>query len=257
MAGGSAIYLGKTGATGGVTGPHGHFEVIKGGKRYGLSQARTDLGQNIQFRLPGSQAWQQMYSQGTGGQFRLNPAIGLTEGIGIRDVHPVTGARNVAHQGEDYNFPEGTDLRFMGGGSVQGLQNVGRAGNISTLRTGPYKLDIFHMSKLPGAASAPESTRAPVAPVLPGSTPVPPVGAAAAEDTRTKDILEAFMYGTQYQQPQKEKTLADTLKGELLAGALTNALAPRKSFLSSFVGQQPYLMGQAASTSDYLSGYLV
>jgi hypothetical protein len=250
MAGGSAIYLGKTGATGGVTGAHGHFEVIKDGKRFGLSQARADLGQNIQFRLPNEQAWQQMYSPVTGGQFRLNPAIGLTEGIGIRAVHPVTGAKNVAHQGEDYSFPEGTDLRFMGGGNVQGLQNVGRAGNISTLRTGPYKLDMFHMSKLPGAASAPESMRVPEAPVLPGGTP-------ATEDTRTKDILEAFMYGTQYQQPQKEKTLADTLKGELITGALTNALAPRRSFLSSFIGQQPYLMGQAVSTSDYLAGYPV
>jgi hypothetical protein len=254
MAGGPAIYLGKTGATGGVTGAHGHFEVIKDGKRYGLSQARADLGQKIQFRLPNEQAWQQMYSPATGGQFRLNPAIGLTEGIGMRAVHPVTGAKNVAHQGEDYNFPEGTDLRFMGGGNVQGLANVGRAGNISTLRTGPYKLDMFHMSKLPGAASAPESTVIPEAPVLPGGAPTT---TTTTSDTRTKDILEAFMYGTQYQQPQKEKTLADTLKGELLAGALTNALSPKKSFLSSFVGQQPYLMGQAASTSNYLSGYPV
>ena len=248
MAGGSAIYLGKTGATGGVTGPHGHFEVIKDGKRYGLSKARADLGQKIQFRLPGSEGWQQMYSQGTGGQFQLNPAVGLTEGMGIRAVHPVTGAKNVAHQGEDYSFPEGTDLRFMGGGNVQGLQNVGRAGNISTLRTGPYKLDVFHMSKLPGAASAPESTAIPEAPVLPG-------GAPAANDTRTRDIIEAFMYGKTSQQPQKEKNLADTLKGELIAGALSNALAPQKSFLSSFVTQQPYLMGQAASTANYLSGY--
>jgi len=248
MAAGSAIYQGKTGATGGTTGPHGHFEVFKNGKRYGLSQARADLGQKIQFRLPGSQEWQQMYSPQAGGQFKLNPALSLTEGIGIRAVHPVTGAKNVPHQGEDYNFPEGTDLRFMGGGTVSGLANVGRAGNISTLRTGPYKLDIFHMSKLPGAASAPESMQVPRAPVLPG-------GAPATDDTRTKDILEAFMYGTQYQQPQKEKTLAETLKGELIAGALTNALAPRRSFLSSFVGQQPYLMGQAASTSDYLNGY--
>jgi hypothetical protein len=250
MSAGSAIYLGKTGATGGVTGAHGHFEVIKDGKRYGLSQARSDLGQKIQFRLPNEQAWQQMYSPVTGGQFRLNPAIGLTEGIGIRAVHPVTGAKNVAHQGEDYNFPEGTDLRFMGGGSVAGLPNVGRAGNISTLRTGPYKLDMFHMSKLPGAAAAPETMQAPQAPVLPG-------GAPATGDTRTRDILEAFMYGTASQQPQKEKSLADTLKGELISGALNNALAPKKSFLSSFVGQQPYLMGQAASTVNYLSGYPV
>ena len=251
MAGGSAIYLGKTGTTGGVTGAHGHFEVIKDGKRYGLSQARSDLGQKIQFRLPNEQAWQQMYSPAAGGQFRLNPAVGLTEGIGMRAVNPVTGAKNVEHRGEDYSFPEGTDLRFMGGGNVSGLSNVGAAGNISTLRTGPYKLDMFHMSKLPGAASAPESGVIPEAPMLPGETPT----TTTTSDTRTKDILEAFMYGTQYQQPQKEKTLADTLKGELIAGALTNALAPKKSFLSSFVGQEPYLMGQAASTSNYLSGY--
>ena len=93
----------------------------------------------------------------------------------------------------------------------------------------------------------------------PSALPITSVGAstkqAPTSDTRTQDVLEAFMYGTQYQEPKKEKTLAETLKGELLAGALTNALAPKKSFLSSFVNQQPYLMGQAASTSNYLSGY--
>jgi hypothetical protein len=98
-----------------------------------------------------------------------------------------------------------------------------------------------------------ESTTLPAAPVLPGATP--PSTSTATNDTRTKDVLEAFLYGTQYQKPKEEKTLAETLKGELLAGALANVLAPKKSFLSSFVNQQPYLMGQAASTSDYLSGY--
>jgi hypothetical protein len=212
---GSSIYLGKTGATGGVTGAHGHFEVIKDGKRYGLSQARADLGQNIQFRLPGSQTWQQMYSQGTGGQFQLNPAVALTEGIGIREIHPVTGARNVAHQGEDYSFPEGTSLRFLGGGNVQGLSNVGRAGNISTLHTGPYKLDVFHMSELPKTASAAETNQLPTAPVLPGTPP------------------------TTAQQPTQ--TTEDLLKRMLLQ----EALAPSKSqdFLTSFLMQNPYLAG--------------
>lgn len=94
---------------------------------------------------------------------------------------------------------------------------------------------------------------------IPLATPLPGTGTSAVQaptsDTRTGDILEAFMYGTQYQQPQKEKTLAETLKGELLSGALASALTPKKSFLSSFINQQPYLMGQAASTSDYLTGY--
>ena len=252
MSGGPTIFLGQTGASGGVTGAHGHFEVFKNGKRYPLSQTRSDIGQNIQFRLPGSQTWQQMYQKGASKQFQLNPAIALTEGIGIRAIHPVTGEQNVEHRGEDYNFPEGTSLRFMGGGNVEGLSDVGRAGNISRLRTGPYQLDVFHMLKAPSAASAMESSSLPQVPVLPVAAQTP---TTATRDTRTGDILEAFMYGTQYQQPQKEKTLAETLKGELLAGALASVLAPKKSFLSSFLNQQPYLMGQAASTSDYLSGY--
>jgi hypothetical protein len=258
MAGGPSIYLGQTGATGGVTGPHGHFEVFKGDKRYPLSQTRSDLGQKIQFRLPGTQAWQQMYRQGSGGQFQLNPVLQLTGGMGIRAVHPVTGAHNVAHRGEDYNFPEGTDLRFMGGGNVEGLVNVGRAGNISRLRTGPYQLDVFHMLKAPNAASVMESASLPPVPTLPappGTLQTRTTPAAEPKNTRTEDIIEAFMYGKQYQEPQKERSLEDTLKGELLTGALTNALAPKKSFLSSFINQQPYLMGQAASTSNYLSGY--
>jgi hypothetical protein len=253
MSGGPTIFTGQTGSSGGSTGPHGHFEVFKNGKRYPLSQTRSDLGQKIQFRLPGSETWQQMYRQNPGGKFQLNPAIQLTEGIGIRPVHPVTGARNVEHRGEDYNFPEGTSLRFMGGGSVEGIANAGRAGNISRLRTGPYQLDVFHMLKAPQAASAMESTTLPPVPTLPGATQ--PSTSTATNDTRTKDVLEAFMYGTQYQEPKKEKTLAETLKGELLSGALASVLSPKKSFLSSFINQQPYLMGQAASTSDYLSGY--
>ena len=221
MSAGSAIYLGKTGATGGVTGPHGHFEVIKDGKRYGLSQARADLGQKIQFRLPGSEGWQQMYSPQTGGQFKLNPAVSLTEGVGIRAVHPVTGAKNVAHQGEDYSFPEGTDLRFMGGGTVQGLSNVGRAGNISTLRTGPYKLDVFHMNKLPGDASAPETGVAPAAPMLPGA----PQNYDQASQ-RTQDLLEAFMYGTKYKETQKPKSFLDTMREQVTQSMLNQALNP-------------------------------
>ena len=230
MAIGPSIYLGKTGASGGVRGPHGHFEVIKDGKRYGLSQTRADIGQKIQFRLPGSEIWQQMYSQGVGGRFQLNPAIALTEGMGTRAVHPVTGAKNVAHQGEDYSFPTGTDLRFMGGGKVQGLANVGRAGNISTLHTGPYKLDVFHMSKLPETASALESTTAPEDPQLPGSTTQ-----ASNEDSVNK-LLEALGIGKQ-----------PTLKDMLVSQALNQALQ-RKQEMSSFASlpQAGYISPQQA-----------
>jgi len=226
MSSGPSIYMGKTGSSGGVTGPHGHFEVIKGGKRYGLSQARSDIGQKIQFRLPGSQEWQQMYSQGAGGQFQLNPAITMSEGMGTRAVHPVTGARNVAHLGEDYSFPEGTDLRFMGGGNVQGLSNVGRAGNIATLHTGPYKLDVFHMSKLPQAASALESTTIPDAPVLPGNN---------TPDQNTDKLLEQLLG----KQP--------TIKDILLSRALGQALERRQEMSNLFnTPQAGYISPQQA-----------
>jgi len=247
MATGPSLYLGKTGATGGVTGAHGHFEVIKDGKRYGLSQARSDIGQNIQFRLPGSQDWQQMYRQREAGKFELNPGVALTEGIGVRETHPVTGAKNVAHQGEDYSFPEGTDLRFMGGGNVQGIPNVGRAGNISALHTGPYRLDVFHMSKLPDAASAAMSTQGPSIPALPTST------TQATTDTRTKDILEAFLYGVGAQKP---KTPEPSFANKLVTGLMQSALAPQPNFLSNYIKQEPYIQGQGASTNDYLYGLL-
>lgn len=210
MALNSATYssLGKTGVTGGVTGPHGHFEVTKDGKRYGLSQARGDIGQNIQFRLPGTQEWQQMYRPQAGGQYQLNPAISLTEGIGIRGIHPVTGERNVAHQGEDYSFPANTDLRYAGAGSVQGTANAGRAGNISTLQTGPYKLDIFHMNELPKNTTVAESNQ-------PGA---PTYGESKQ---RTEDLLTAFLLGKKNSEQQVSPI--DFLKQQLLASALNKS----------------------------------
>lgn len=169
---GPSIYLGQVGSTGRSTGPHSHKEVIdlKTGKRIPLSQARTDIGQRIQFRLPGSQEWQQLYKQTAPGQFQLNPGAPITSPKGMRQ-HPVTG-KQAYHYGEDYGLPKGTDLRFMGAGSVEGIANYGNAGNIARLKTGDnrYQLDIFHLDKLPGTAKVGTSEQ-PAAPQLPGTTP--------------------------------------------------------------------------------------
>jgi hypothetical protein len=124
---------------------------MKDGKRFPLSKARSDIGQYLQFRLPEQEAWQSLYSK-QGNDFVLNPAATLTSPMGMRR-HPVHGDMR-EHMGEDYGgFPEGTQLRFLGQGSVATHANRGGAGNVSSLRTGPYELQTFHLSELPGAST--------------------------------------------------------------------------------------------------------
>ena len=148
---GPALYLGRVGSTGTATGPHAHWEVLKDGKRFPLSKARTDIGQYLQFRLPGQESWQTLYSK-QGDDFVLNSAASLTSPMGMRK-HPVHGDMR-EHGGEDYALPENTQLRFLGPGSVATHRNKGGAGNVSSLRTGPYELQTFHLSELPEVAIA-------------------------------------------------------------------------------------------------------
>jgi hypothetical protein len=107
-------------------------------------------------------------------------------------------------------------------------------------------------SELAIAPSGPLSAPPP-APVLP-----PPSGQGQqqqqTQDTRTADLLEAFMYGTQYKEKDKEEK--PTLANQLLAGALSQALSPQKTFISRYIQGEPYIQGQAASTYNYLQGLL-
>jgi hypothetical protein len=233
MATGPALYLGQVGSTGRSTGPHSHKEVLdlRTGKRLPLSQARGDLGQRIQFRLPGSKEWQQLYRQTASDQFQLNPSAPMTSPKGMRK-HPVTG-QQAYHYGEDYGLPQGTDLRFLGSGAVEGIANYGNAGNIARLRTGDnrYQLDVFHLSKLPGAAKV-GSSAAPAAPQLPGST-----AQQDPNDARVLNLFETlFGGGTQ----EKQESLSDTLMGGLLQQALNRRgnLGVDIDALSG--GQNPY-----------------
>lgn len=257
MSVGPAIYLGQVGSTGRSTGPHAHKEVIdlRTGKRIPLSQARSDIGQRIQFRLPGSKDWQQLYRQTQPGQFELNPLAPMTSPKGMR-THPVTG-KKAYHQGEDYSLPTGTDLRFMGSGSVEGIANYGNAGNVGRLRTGDnrYQLDIFHLNKLPGAAKVGDTTT-PAAPQLPGATTAPTPG-SGTEAERERDILKSFMLGTRYQlkgqEKEKPKSFSEQLKENMVSGLIGQAMNPN-SFLGGFVDGDPYLGGRSAALQDYLSG---
>jgi hypothetical protein len=193
---GPALYKGKVGSTGVSNGPHAHFALTKDGKPIPLSIARKDIGQHLQFRLPGREDWQSVYSPENQG-FRLNPATQITSPMGKRTA-PAPGA-STDHLGEDYAFPEGTSLRFLGSGSISTHAGLGSAGNVSALRTGPYELQTFHLSELPEVATTRGQT-APEAPILP--TP----------DQNTDTLMES-LFG-------KQKSLKDVLTASLLQQAL-------------------------------------
>ena len=236
----SYLKLGTQGATGVATGPHFHFELKKDGKRIPLKTARKDIGQYLEVLTPGAKNWSQLYGGEQQG-FALNPAATVTSEMGLRKA-PKPGA-STEHGGMDIAFKPGTQLRFRGQGSVATHAGLGAAGNVSSLRTGPYELGVFHLSELPNAVTTrPTETVA---------------GSDRSESSRAEDILKAFMYGAQTKKeaPEQELNLLDKIKGELVGNLLSQALNP-VSFLSSYQNSNPFLMGQSAATSDYLDGFL-
>lgn len=244
---GPALFLGKVGATGGTsTGPHAHWEVMKDGKRFPLSKARKDIGQFLQFRLPGQENWQQLYSPESQG-FRLNPAATITSPMGPRTA-PSPGA-STNHRGEDYGFPEGTALRFLGQGSVSTHSGQGAAGNVSALRTGPYELQTFHLSELPQAAT---TRRNEAAAEATGTTPEAWAQAYVQNQienqTQQGKLIDALI--NVISEKEKPKSLMEQMKEGLIGGALQQALTP-KNFLSQFTGSDPYLQGQQYATSQF------
>ena len=239
MATGPALYLGRIGSTGTSTAPHGHFEVKKDGRYFPLSKTRADLGQYLQYRKPGEENWTPFFTkQGT--EFVQAPGLQLTSPMGMRE-HPVHGGQR-EHKGEDYGLPQGTQLRFVGQGSVATQANQGGAGNVSSLRTGPYEFATFHLSELPGASTTRTSDAAVTTP------------ATTQEATgRTEDILKAFLYGAGQKEKQSQKTLQEELKEQMIGGLLNQALNP-STFLSSYSTTNPFLSGRSAATSDFLGG---
>jgi hypothetical protein len=232
------LNLGTQGATGTATGPHFHFGLKKDGKQIPLNIARKDVGQYLEVLTPGSKNWSPLYGSEQQG-FKLNPAGMVTSEMGARTA-PTAGA-STDHQGMDIAFAPGTQLRYRGTGSVATNMNAGGAGNVSSLRTGPYQLDTFHLDKVPDAAT----TRATGQPTT-GTT------ASSGQDTRTEDLLKAFLYGRQSQQ-KPEQTMEQQLKEQVVGGLISQALNP-SNFLSSYATSDPFLNGRSAASGDYFQG---
>ncbi len=220
---GTALYLGRVGSTGTSTGAHAHWEVLKDGKRFPLSKARSDIGQYLQFRLPNKEEWNSLYSR-QGNDFVLHPSAALTSPMGMRK-HPVYGDMR-EHRGEDYGLPEGTQLRFLGTGSVATHAGRGGAGNVSSLRTGPYELQTFHLSELPQASKIKEQQ---IQQAQQGTGP----GTVDAGN-----FLQGFIAASLLRPEQK--TAKTSLKEELVRGLLQQD--PSQDVLSSLLGGNPLMV---------------
>lgn len=155
----------------------------------------------------------------------------ITSEFGNRNA-PTKGA-STEHGGMDVSLSAGTPLAYKGYGTYRpdagfgSLMTADPQGN-------PYEIRFLHTE--PGKQAAIGSNQIPEAPVLPGA----PANYAEANQ-RTKDILEAFMYGTQYDLNAKEQKstgsdLLGDLKGQLVASLLQGKTGKSSSnFLSKYL----------------------
>jgi len=206
------------------------------GKRIDPRSARTLL-QNVLVGPNKTPIVQQV-----GGNWQWNYPV--TSEFGPRKA-PTAGA-STYNEGIDIGgLPAGTPVTYKGYGTYQPDRGFGTV-KTTDPQGQPYDIQFLHIK--PGGGTSVGSNVAPSAPELPL-----PKGVQQPTDTRTRDILEAFMYGQQAAGSQPKKP---SLKENLVAGLLQQALAPRQSFISRFIEEEPYIQGQAASTYDYLQGIL-
>ena len=241
MAIGPAIYLGRQGSTGDSTGDHVDFQVLKNGKLFPLSKTRTDIGQHLQYRAPGQKEWTPVWSK-QGEEFVQDPGVVLTSPMGMRK-HPIHGDYRM-HRGEDYAFPEGTQLRFVGQGSVATHANQGGAGNVSSLRTGPYEVRLLHLSELPTASTTRKNEGAVRSGYEGTTTQTMPT---VQDFNREADIMKSYLFGRHDQfnletqrmkkdrDENNDETFMEKLKKQMMGQVVSQALNPDPfGFLSQY-----------------------
>jgi murein DD-endopeptidase MepM/ murein hydrolase activator NlpD len=208
-------FLGTVGQTGTATGPHAHLYV----KDLATNQYLDP--KTIRSPLMGLRVGEgeiPAFVKDASGKIVVNPQSGIqvTSGYGNRTA-PTAGASSF-HQGEDLALPSGTQLKYVGAGSYTPLANQGGYGNLGTFKTGDnkYEIGFGHMASL----GTPATTQG-----LPGLPASPPQNYDQANQ-RTQDLLEAFMYGTQYREAKKPQSFLDVMKNQVTQSILSQALNP-------------------------------
>jgi hypothetical protein len=205
-------FLGTVGQTGTATGPHAHL-YVKDLATNKYLDPRTIRSPLLGLRVGEGEV--PAFMKNAAGQIVVNPQSGIqvTSEFGGRSA-PTTGA-STFHQGEDLALPAGTQLKYVGEGSYTPQANQGGYGNLGTFKTGDnkYEIGFGHMASLGGGTtSQPTSTGAPQN--------------YDQANQRTQDLLEAFMYGTQYREQEKPQSIAETLKDQFAQSLLNQALNP-------------------------------
>jgi hypothetical protein len=214
-------FLGTVGQTGTATGPHAHLYV----KDLATNQyidPRTIRSPLLGLRV--GEAEVPAFMKNAAGQIVVNPQSGIqiTSEFGGRAA-PTAGA-STFHRGEDLALPAGTQLKYVGEGSYSPLANQGGYGNLATFKTGDnkYEIGFGHMASL-GSPTAKQSTWVDPGMVAPRSYD--------QANQRTQDLLEAFLYGTQYnaaprQTENKPQSFLDAMKEQVTQSLLGQALNP-------------------------------
>jgi len=220
------------------TGAHLDSRIIprfgpRSGKRINPEEARTLL-QNVLVG-PNQTPLVQQTKEGWKWNFPI------TSKYGPRDA-PTAGA-STYHEGIDLAIPAGTQLSYKGYGTFQPERGYGVL-KTTDPQGNPYDIQFLHTT--PAKAASVGSSELPSAPKL-------PVEETTKDSGRTEDILKAFLYGTQAGAGEKQKTLQQELKEQLLGNVLSQALNPT-SFLSSYNTLDPYMAGFNTGSKDFFGG---